>query len=202
MLGWAAPRSDQGSTLLRSSSPAAESAPAAGNCAKKSIVVPVAGTQNVAAKFSASAFVEPPGGTPTSLMLRAADRPKAPGASWPGQKIPPLEGRVDVPVVRLGSTTVSAPRKWIAGGGQSIDVCADPTAVQDSPTRSPPSQTPLTQRGHGSLGCPLKYTRLDSAVARFACGGKRATLPQRSVKKAFTTQAEAAPFDTGIGGPK
>src|SRR5262249_39110164 len=144
----------------------------------------------------------PPGATPTSVMLRASGRPNAPGAPCPAQKSPSPALKVDVPVVRFGSTAVNAPRKRNESGGQSSEVCRDPTAVHGWPALSPPSHVPLIQRGHGSAPFGLKYTRLDNTVARLACGGDRSTLPHRSVRNVLMTQADSAPLNTGIGGPK
>src|SRR5262245_16732981 len=154
-----APRSGHGaSRVVRSMFPDTPSAPTVGSPAMTSRTsAPLGAMQNVPPRLVCN-VVNPTklGAVPDSVTLCAFINPKAPGDDWPSQNIPSLAARFATALVRFGITTDSTPTKVPALGGQSIDVCAEPSGAHGNPALSPLLHWPPSQRGHGESASKVR----------------------------------------------
>jgi hypothetical protein len=122
--------------------------------------------------FAGTPGVIGPAGTPFSVMVRQALRPKQPGDTWLPQKLPVGEVALAAPVVSGERFTLMTPTcepsmqrpppgvQGSVGGlappvGQSRVMPVELVVVQARPVRGPRSQVPVP----GLLGVPLAEHR-------------------------------------------
>src|SRR5262249_15383514 len=101
----------------------------------------------------------PPDTLPLAAIVLTAGSPKAPGAPWPEQSIPPASVLLEVPVVRPVRSTANGD-SGMPLGWQSCDCRVSAFGVHAAPAfTAEASQWPVpSQSGHGSPALPVTVT--------------------------------------------